>query len=102
MRYDCPVHVDVELIAELQELSALELGPVVGDDGVGHFEAIDDVGEERHRLLCPEIRDGAYLHPLGELVYGDQKVGVAPGCLSQGPDDIQPPYNERPRNGDGL
>jgi hypothetical protein len=35
MRHGCPVHVDVELIAELQELSACELGPVVGDDGVG-------------------------------------------------------------------
>jgi hypothetical protein len=88
MRHSCPVHTDVELIAEFQELPARELGPVVGNDGVGHSEAVDDVGEERHCLLCPEIRDGVCLHPLGELVNSDQKVGVAPGRLSQGPNDV--------------
>jgi hypothetical protein len=29
-------------------------------------------------------------------------VGVAPGRLSQGPDDIKSPHGERPCNGDGL
>jgi hypothetical protein len=29
-------------------------------------------------------------------------VGVAPGRLPQGPDDIQSPYGERPCDGDGL
>jgi hypothetical protein len=29
-----PVHADVVLVAELQELSASKLGPVVGDDGI--------------------------------------------------------------------
>jgi hypothetical protein len=29
-------------------------------------------------------------------------VGEAPGRLSQGPDDVQPPHGERPCNGDGL
>jgi hypothetical protein len=62
----------VELVTELQEFSARELGPVVGDDGVGHSKAMDDIGEERHRLLCPEIRNGAYLYPLGKLVDRDQ------------------------------
>jgi hypothetical protein len=54
------------------------------------------------RLLCPEIRDGAHLHPLGELVDSGQKVGVAPGRVSQGPDDVQSPHGERPCDGDGL
>jgi hypothetical protein len=63
---------------------------------------VDDVGEERHRLLCPEIRDGAHLHLLGELVNSEQKVGEAPGRLSQGPDDVQSPHGKRPRDGDGL
>jgi hypothetical protein len=62
----------MELVAELQELSAHELGPVVGDDGVGHSKPVDDVGEERYGLLCPEIHDGAHLNPLGKLVYGNQ------------------------------
>jgi hypothetical protein len=102
MRHGCPVHADVELVAEFQELSARELGPVVRDDGVGHSEAVDDVGEERHRLLCPKICDGAHLHPLRELVDSNHKVGVALGRLSQGPDDIQSPHDERPCDRDGL
>jgi hypothetical protein len=48
-----------------------ELGPVVGDDGVRHSKAIDNVGEKRHRLLRPEIRNGAQLHPFGEFVDRD-------------------------------
>jgi hypothetical protein len=72
MRHGCPVHTDVELVAEFQELPARELGPVVGDDAVGHSEAVNDVGEEHHRLFCPEICDGAYFDPLGELVDGDE------------------------------
>jgi hypothetical protein len=62
----------VEFIAKLQEFPARELGPVVGDDGIGHSKAMDDVGEERHRLLRPEVRDGAYLHPFGKFVNRDQ------------------------------
>jgi hypothetical protein len=46
-----PIHTDVVLVAELQELPASELGPVVGDDGVRHPEPVNDVGEERHGLL---------------------------------------------------
>jgi hypothetical protein len=33
----------VEIVTELQELSASELRPVVGDDGVGYPESVDDV-----------------------------------------------------------
>jgi hypothetical protein len=62
----------VELVTELQELSAREFGPIVGDDGVGHSKPVDDVSEERYGLLRPWIRDRAYLDPLGELVYGNQ------------------------------
>jgi hypothetical protein len=72
MRHGCPVHADVEFVAELQEFSSRELGPVVGDDGVGHSKAVEDVGEERHSLFRPKIRDGAHLYPLGKLVDGDQ------------------------------
>jgi hypothetical protein len=41
----------VVVLAEVQELPAGELGAVVGDDGVRDPEAMDDVGEERHRLF---------------------------------------------------
>jgi hypothetical protein len=43
--YGGPVHPDV------QELSAGELGAVVGDDGVQDPKAMDDIGEEHHRLF---------------------------------------------------
>jgi hypothetical protein len=49
------VHSDVVVLAEFQELSASELGVVVGDDGVRDPEAMDDVGEERHRLFVPDV-----------------------------------------------
>ena len=47
-------------------------------------EAMDDVGEERHRLLEPDAVQGSDLDPLGEFVDGDQQVRVAPGRLLQG------------------
>jgi hypothetical protein len=71
MRHGCPIDADVELVAELQEFPAGELGPGIGDDGVGHLEPVDDFGEERHGLLCPEIHDRAHLDPLGEFVYSN-------------------------------
>jgi hypothetical protein len=52
--YGGPVHPDVVVLAEVQELSASELGAVVGDDGVQDPEAMDDVGEECHRLFGPD------------------------------------------------
>jgi hypothetical protein len=58
-------------IGKLQEFPAHELGPIVGDDGVWHSKAIYNVGEKRHRLLRPEIHNGAHLHPFGEFVDRD-------------------------------
>jgi hypothetical protein len=51
--YDGPVHTDVVVLAEVQELPASELGAVVGDDGVWDPKAMDDVGEVSH----PDFRD---------------------------------------------
>jgi hypothetical protein len=61
----------VELVAKLQEFPARELGPVVGDDGIWHSKAMDNVREKRHRQLRPEICNVAHLHPLGEFVDRD-------------------------------
>jgi hypothetical protein len=52
--YGGPVHPDVVILAEVQELSAGELGVVVGDDGVRDPKVMDDVGEERYRLFEPD------------------------------------------------
>jgi hypothetical protein len=94
MCYDSPIHADVLVVAKLQEFSAGKLGAIVGDDGVRHSKLVDDVCEKGHGMFCSEICDWACLDPFGELVYDDQWVGVAPGCLSQGPDDVQPPHGE--------
>jgi hypothetical protein len=46
--------MDVVVLLEVQELLVSELGAVVSDDGVRDREVMDDVGEERHRLLGPD------------------------------------------------
>jgi hypothetical protein len=64
------------LIAEIQELSASELGAVVGDDDIGDPKPMDDVGEEKDGLLGADVGDGSSLDPFGELVNGHQQMGV--------------------------
>jgi hypothetical protein len=87
-----PVHPDVVILAEVQELFAGELGAVVGDDGVWDPKTMDDVGEERHRLFGPDAVQGPDLDPLGEFIDGNQEVRVAPRVPSargrRGPDPI--------------
>jgi hypothetical protein len=89
----------VVILAEVQELSAGELGAIVGDDGFHDPETMDDVGEECHRLFGPDAVQGLDLDPLGEFIDGDQEVRVAPGCLLQGADEVQTPYSKRPGDG---
>jgi hypothetical protein len=52
--YSDLVHMDVVVLAEVLELLPSELCAVVGDDGVRDPKAMDDVCEERHRLLGPD------------------------------------------------
>jgi hypothetical protein len=52
--YGGPVHTDVVVLAEVQELLPSELRAIVGDDGVQDPKVMDDVGEERHCLLGPD------------------------------------------------
>jgi len=72
-----PVHTDVMLIVEVQELLARELSAVVGDDDVGDPKPVNDVGEEKDGLLGADVGDGSSLDPLGELVDSHQQVGVS-------------------------
>jgi hypothetical protein len=94
MSHGGPVHPDVVVLAKIQEFFAGELGTIVGDDEIWDPEAMDDVGEEHHRLLGPDAVQGPDLDPLGEFVDGDQWVRVAPGRLLQGADEVQTPYNK--------
>jgi hypothetical protein len=52
MSHGGPVHPDVMILAEVQELSAGELGAIVGDDGVRDPEAMDDVG--KNATVCSD------------------------------------------------
>jgi hypothetical protein len=45
--------MDVVVFIEVQELPS-ELCAIVGDDGVWDPKAMDDICEERHRLLGPD------------------------------------------------
>jgi hypothetical protein len=44
----------VVVVTKVEEFLPCELGSVVGDDRVGYAKAINDVGEERDRLLWSE------------------------------------------------
>jgi hypothetical protein len=87
--------MDVVAFAEVQELLPSELRAIVDDDGVWDPKAMDDICEERHRLLGPDAGQGSDLNPLGKFVDGDQQVLEAPGCLLQGTDEVQTPYGKR-------
>ena len=63
---------------------------------------MDDIEEEQHGLLGFDRGDQSGFYPLGELVYGDKQVGVAPGRLFERPNQIEPLDHEGPCDGDHL
>ena len=63
---------------------------------------MDDVCEEFDGLFGPDLRDRLGLYPLGELVYGDKQVCIAPECLLEGPNQVKPPDHKWPCDGDRL
>jgi hypothetical protein len=52
------------IVIEIEELFIGELHAIVGDDGVWDPEAVNDVGEEEHRLLKLDLHDWPSLDPL--------------------------------------
>jgi hypothetical protein len=61
---------------------------VVSGDGVRNSEAMDDVHEENHCLLGPDVGEGEDLNPLGKFVDGDQLVLKAPRFFLQKTDEV--------------
>jgi hypothetical protein len=51
MSYGRPEHIDVMVVAEIQEPLASELSVVVRDNAVGNPEAMEDIDEEQCGLL---------------------------------------------------
>jgi hypothetical protein len=85
-----PVHTDVVVLAEVQELLASELGAIVGDDGVRDPKAMDDVGEERH--ACSDlmlVRGQTSIH-LENLSTATSRCEKPPGAFCKGPTRSRP------------
>jgi hypothetical protein len=55
--HDCPINADMVIVAKFKELFIDELRAIVGDDGVWDPEAMNNIGEEEHRLLRLDSRD---------------------------------------------
>jgi hypothetical protein len=81
VRHGGQVDADVITIIEFEEFLPYELCTIIRDDGVRDSKVVDDVGEKFHGLLRPDRCDRASLNPLHELVNGDTKMRVAPGCF---------------------
>jgi hypothetical protein len=83
------------VIIESEEFLPCELCVVVRGYGVWDPEEVDDVCEEFDGFFRPDLRDQLGLYPLGELVYSDKQVGMAPRRLLEGPNQVKPPDCER-------
>ena len=68
----CPVDPDPIPFREFLKVVAREVGSVVGDDGIGHAEPVDDVLKELDGLLGIDCGDRLCLYPFGELVDCDK------------------------------
>ena len=97
-----PIISDVLFITESNEFPTGELRAVVYDDGVRYSKAMDDVEEEQHSLLGFDRGYWSSFNPFCKLVYGDKRVGNAPGRLLQGSNQIEPLDREGPCDGDHL
>jgi hypothetical protein len=63
-----PVHPNVIVNTEIQELLVGELGAIVGDDGVGDPKLENNVRDETHHLLGADFGQGPCLDPHSEFI----------------------------------
>ena len=81
----CPVDPDPISFRELLEVVTCEVGPVVGDDGVGHAESVHDVQEELDGLLESIVVIGfASIHFVNLSIATSRWVN-RPGAFLSGP-----------------
>jgi hypothetical protein len=78
VRHRCVLYLDAELLGELLKFTCGEVGAVVGDDAVRHAISVDDGLKKLDRRSRFLIGDWDSFDPLGELIDGDQQVGVVP------------------------
>jgi hypothetical protein len=80
--------MDVVVLAEVQEHLPSELRAIVGDDGVRDPKAMDEVCEERHRLLML-VRGRTSIH-LENLSMATSRCEKPPGAFCKGPTRSRP------------
>jgi hypothetical protein len=97
-----PVHVDVSVITEIQEIFSDEPSVVVGNDRVRNPKTKNHVLDEIHGMLGADFSQGLCLDPLSKFINRDEHVGQAPRRLLEGSQEVQTPHGERPGNGDRL
>jgi hypothetical protein len=85
-----PVHPDVVIIIEIQELFPSELSASIVDDGVRDSKTENDVLDEIHYLLGANISQGPCLDPLSQLVDHDELVGQPSNAFLKGPKRSKP------------
>jgi hypothetical protein len=76
-----PVHPNVIIIPEIQELLPGELGAIIGDDGVWDPKTENNVLDKIHHLFGVDLYQGSCLNPLSELVDRNMQVGQVIGCF---------------------
>jgi hypothetical protein len=67
-----PVHPDIIVIIEIQELLPGEMGAIVNDDAVRDPKAEDSNLDETHHLHGPNFGQGPCLNPLSEFIDHNQ------------------------------
>ena len=86
----CPVNPDPVSFRKLLEVVTCEVGPVVGDDGIGHAESVDDVQEEFDGLLGVDRGYRFSLYPFVNLSIATSKWVNPPGAFLSGPTMSRP------------
>jgi hypothetical protein len=77
MRHRYVLYLDAELFGELLKFTHGEVGAIVGDHAVRYAVSVDDGLKKLDHHSRILIGDWDGFDPLGELVDGDQQVGVA-------------------------
>ena len=90
------VDLNAVVVAELEEFLPGEECAIVGNYGVRDSKSVYDVEEEFHHVFGSYSCYRFSFDPLGELVDHHQKVGVAPGCFPDWPEQVVPIGREWP------
>ena len=86
----CPIDSDPVSFRELLEVVTSEVGPVVGDDGIGHAESVNNVQEELDCFLGVDRGYRFCLYPFCELSIATSKWVNPPGAFLSGPTMSRP------------